>query len=102
MILANTGEFKLDGRDLVIHPDLKLAQFRQGDIPFRECQQSPDSGYAVCHFSGLMDGMREDWTIRFRGTDLHGLDWRPVETPEEPGRNSDKHNPRQPAFEGRI
>jgi hypothetical protein len=83
MIQLKTGEFKLDGYNLIIHPDLTASDFLAGDIPL--LHRYPDDApydWVLCWFKGAIDEMEADFAIRFSAGKLTWLSWRPMSGPE--------------------
>jgi hypothetical protein len=66
MIRANTGEFKLDDYDLLIHPELTEPQFQVGGIPVLKRHSSSETGWITYWFAGAIDGVKADFTICFK------------------------------------
>lgn len=61
---VNTGEFKIDEYSLIIHPELKLSEFRSGDIyPVATRSETKHSG--DYDFAGVIDGLRAKFQIAF-------------------------------------
>jgi hypothetical protein len=77
MIRAITGEFKLDDYNLIIHPELTASQFLAGDVPISKKESSNKTGWTVCWFTGVINGMKADFRINFRWEKLCLLGWEP-------------------------
>ena len=77
MIRASKGEFKLDDYSLTIHPELTAPQFLAGDIPTSKKHSSSKTGWDTFEFTGVIDGMKANFTICFRWGKLCLLRWEP-------------------------
>ena len=64
LINVKTGEFKLDEYRLIIHPDLTLSAFKEGDIPF-ENLLSNDKGNISFQFKGKLETLNAVFQIYF-------------------------------------
>ena len=72
MIRVATGEFKLDDHELIIHPELTLADFRRGDIPITATVYEKKNSGIYC-FLGYIDGMPSRFQITFADDRLYKL-----------------------------
>jgi hypothetical protein len=77
MIRANTGEFKLDDYNLIIHPELTASQFLAVGITLTKTHSSKETGWTTCWFTSAIDGMKADFVICFRWEKLCLLTWEP-------------------------
>src|SRR5882724_61338 len=73
MINAATGEFGLDDYDLVINPDLSLSDFKSGGLPIQSARFDDTTGFTICCFVGLINGLKAQFRIYFQGEHLHEL-----------------------------
>ena len=77
MINASLGEFQLDDHDLVIRPDLMLAEFKASDLfPIREPMEN--EAYVTFTFSGSIKGMPAKFWLYFMWEKFNGLHWEPL------------------------
>jgi hypothetical protein len=73
MIKAESGEFKCDGYELVIHPDLTLSEFKDGDIPISKASTPKKMMRSAFWFAAEINGLKAEFGILFVGEHLHEL-----------------------------
>src|ERR1044071_5849107 len=84
MINPNTGEFKLDNYNLVIHPKLSRSEFIAGDIPIERTTPLETN----FHFSGKINGLNAWFVIRFREEKIEQMTFGRKETVGIEGKQS--------------
>jgi len=80
MIRTETGEFKMDDYELIIHPELSREDFVQGDIRISGSEVVTETGFTTYRFAGCLDGFGADFAINFRFENLHRLLFRSEDT----------------------